>query len=108
MVLSSVITITSNGESLMCGGFSLSETICLVNFVFIIDYFSSLSLSNRRGNVGAAYMGSTYSGASSPQQAMIEDSAEEFLMASRAEESFRLPSPRFCGKGAPPTPVMTT
>jgi hypothetical protein len=45
MVLSSVITVTADGERLTCGGFPLSETIFLGNFEFITDYFSGLSLS---------------------------------------------------------------
>jgi hypothetical protein len=43
------ITVTANGECLMCGGFSLSETIHLGSFEFIADYFGGLSLSPRRG-----------------------------------------------------------
>jgi hypothetical protein len=39
MVPSSVITITIDGERLMCGGFFLSETVHLGNFEFITDYF---------------------------------------------------------------------
>jgi hypothetical protein len=38
MVPSSVI---ADGEHLMCGGFSLSETICLGNFEFIANYFTA-------------------------------------------------------------------
>jgi hypothetical protein len=38
MVPSSVI---ADGEHLMCGGFSLSETICLGNFKFIANYFTA-------------------------------------------------------------------
>jgi hypothetical protein len=38
MVPSSVI---ADGEHLMCGGFSLSETICLGNFEFIANYFTT-------------------------------------------------------------------
>jgi hypothetical protein len=56
MVPSSVITVTADGECLMCGGFSLSETVCLRNFDFIIDYFSGLSLSPRRGDSGTTFI----------------------------------------------------
>jgi hypothetical protein len=62
MVPSSVISIT--GERLTCDGFSLGETVRLGNFEFIVDYFSGLSLSPRRGNTGTAFMGTTHSGAS--------------------------------------------
>jgi hypothetical protein len=39
---------------------------------------------------------------------MIEDSAEEFLMALSGEGGFGLPSPRRHNVGAPPAPVTTT
>jgi hypothetical protein len=45
MVPSSVIIAATDSECLMCGGFSLSETIHLGNFKFITDYFSGVSLS---------------------------------------------------------------
>jgi hypothetical protein len=35
MVPSPVIAVTADGERLMCGGFSLDETVCLGNFEFI-------------------------------------------------------------------------
>jgi hypothetical protein len=108
MVPSSVITVSADSECLTCGGLSLGETVHLVNFEFITDYFGSLSLSPRRGNAVAAFMGSTQSGAPTPRRAMIEDSAEEFLMASSGEGSFSLPSPRRCGIGASLAPVITT
>jgi hypothetical protein len=85
MVPSSAITITVDCECLTCGGFSLGETICLGNFEFITKYFDDPSLSPRRGYAGVAFMGST------PRWAMMEDSAEEFLMASSREGSFAPP-----------------
>jgi hypothetical protein len=94
MVPSSAITITADCECLTCGGFSLGETICLGNFEFITKYFGDLSLSPRRGYAGVAFMGSTRSGASTPRWAMMEDSAEEFLMASSREGSFAPPLPK--------------
>jgi hypothetical protein len=39
---------------------------------------------------------------------MIEDSTEEFLMTSSVEGSFGLPSPRRCGTGALPAPIVAT
>jgi hypothetical protein len=62
MVPSSVITVAADGECLTCGGFFLGETIRLGSFEFIADYFDSLSLSLRRGDSGATFMGSTHSG----------------------------------------------
>jgi hypothetical protein len=108
MVPSSVITIATDGECLTCDGFSLGKTIHLGNFEFITDYFSGLSLSPRRGAAGAAFIGSTHSGASTPRRATIEDSAEEFLMASSGEGSFNPLCPRRCSIGALPAPVATT
>jgi hypothetical protein len=109
MVPSSVITVAANGERLMCGGFSLGETVRLGNFEFIADYFGGLSLSPRTDDVGtAAFMVSTHSGAPTLRRAMIEDSTEEFLMASSGAGSFGLPSPRMRGTGALLTPVTTT
>jgi hypothetical protein len=45
MVHSSMLAITTNGERLMCGGFSLSETVRFGNLEFIADHFDNLSLS---------------------------------------------------------------
>jgi hypothetical protein len=97
MVSSSSIAIPADGEHLAYGGFSVSKPIHLGNLVFITDYFGGLSLSSRMGDEGTAFMGSTHSGASTLRQAMIEDSTEEFLMASSGEGSFILPSPGRCG-----------
>jgi hypothetical protein len=89
MVPSSMITITTDGECLTCGGFSLNETVHLGSFEFNAYYFSGPSLSPRRGD---AFMGSTHSGTPSPWWAMIKDFTKEFLMASS-------------GEGAPPSPL---
>jgi hypothetical protein len=94
MVPSSSIAVTADDEHLTCGGFSLSKTVHLGNFEFIANYFDSLSLSPRRGDADGAFMGSTCSVASTLRRAMIEDSAEEFLMASSGEGSFATPFPR--------------
>jgi hypothetical protein len=108
MVPSSAVVITVDGEHLTCGGFSLGEIVRLGNFKFIVNYFRVLSLSPKRGDTGVAFMGSTYSGASTPRRAMTGDSAEEFLMVPRGEGSFGLPSPRWHGIGALLAPVTTT
>jgi hypothetical protein len=108
MVPSSAITIIPDGKRLTSGGFSLGETVHLGNIEHISDYFGSLSLSPGRCSAGIAFMGSTHSGSSTPWLAMIEDSAEEFLMASRGEGSFGIPSPKRRGTGASITPVTTT
>jgi hypothetical protein len=108
IVPSSVSTIASDSECLMCSGFSLGESILLGSFKFIVNYFGGLSLSPRWGDSGAAFMGSTRSWTPPPRWAMIEDSIEEFLMAWSGEGAFGLPSPWWCSIGAPPAPVTTT
>jgi hypothetical protein len=108
MILSSSIAIIADGERLVYGGFSLSETVHLGNYAFIADYFGGLSLSPRRGDKAAAFVGSTHSGASTPRRATIEDSTKEFLTMSSGEGSFSLHSPRRRGTGASLAPVTTT
>jgi hypothetical protein len=93
MVPSSMITIATDGEHLTYDGFSLSETIQLGNFKFIADYFGCLSLSTRRGDSAAVFMGSTCSGTPSPWWAIIEVFAGEFLMASSREGDSASPLP---------------
>jgi hypothetical protein len=44
MVSSFSIAITTDGEHIACGGFSLGEPFCLGNLEFITDYFGDLSL----------------------------------------------------------------
>jgi hypothetical protein len=66
MVHSSVLAVSTDSERLMCGGFSLSETVHVRSFEFIADYFSDLSFSPRRNDSGTACMGSTHSGPLSP------------------------------------------
>jgi hypothetical protein len=50
MVPSSALTISADSEHLLCGGFSLCETIHFGRLEFITDCFGGLSLS-RRGAV---------------------------------------------------------
>jgi hypothetical protein len=85
MVPSSALTTFTDGERLMCDGFSLDETVYFGSFEFIVDCFGGLSLSPRRNNSGATIMGSTHSRSPSPRWAMIEDSTEEFHMVSSGE-----------------------
>jgi hypothetical protein len=106
-VPSSSITVVSDGEYVTCGGFSPSEPISLHNIDFITDYFGGLSLSPRRGNDSAVFMGSTHGGASTPQRATIKDSHEEFLTVSSGEASFGYLSPRPRSTGAPLAPTTT-
>jgi hypothetical protein len=108
MVPSSALAITTDGDRLTSGGFSLGETIHLGSFEFITDYFSGLSLSPSRGDSGPAFMGSTRSGTPSPRWAMIEDSAEEFITTSSGEGGSNLPFPGRHVTGALTTPIATT
>jgi hypothetical protein len=105
---SSALTVSTNGECFTCSGFSLGETGCLGSLKFIIDCFGSLSLSPRRSDSEAPFMGSTHSGSPSPLWAMTEDSTDEFHMASSGEAASGLPTPRRCDTGAPPAPITAT
>jgi hypothetical protein len=96
-----------DGERLMCGGFSLSETIHFGSLEFIADCFSGLSLSPKGSNSGAIFVGTTRSGSPS-LWSMIENSADEFYMASSGEGSFGLPVSRRHSTGALPAPIATT
>jgi hypothetical protein len=58
----------------------------LGNFEFITE----------RNDKGAIFMGSTHSGASTPQWATIEDSAKEYLTTSSGEGGVDHLSPRRC------------
>jgi hypothetical protein len=75
MVHSSTLDITNDEEHVMCGGFSLSETIHFGSLEFVIGGFGVLILSPRGGggDLGAIFMGTTHSWSPS-LQAMIEDS----------------------------------
>jgi hypothetical protein len=108
MVPSSSIIIAADGKCLTSGGFSLGEPVHLGNFEFIADCFGCLSLSPRRSNEDAIFMGSTCSVASTPQQATIEDFAEEYLTASSGEGGVDHLSPRWRSMGASLAPTSTT
>jgi hypothetical protein len=95
-------------KRLTCGGFSLGEPVRLGNFEFITDYFSGLSLSPRGSDEGVVFVGSTHSGTSTPQWAMIVDSAEEYLTVSSGERVIDHLSPRQHSTGALLAPTSTT
>jgi hypothetical protein len=81
MIPSSVLEVSTDGERMMCNVFPRSETACLGSFEFIADYFGGLILSTRTSDSGTTFMGSTRSRTPSLWWAMIEDSTEEFHMA---------------------------
>jgi hypothetical protein len=85
MVHSSALAISADGECLTCSGFSLSKTVRFGSLEFIADCFGGLSLSPRRNDSGAAFMGSTHTRPPSLLRAMIEDSTKEFYMTSSGE-----------------------
>jgi hypothetical protein len=73
MVHSSTLAITTDGEHLMCGCFSVSKTVHFGSLEFITNYFGNLSLSPLGGDSSAIFVGMTRNG-SSLLQAKIEDS----------------------------------
>jgi hypothetical protein len=97
MVHSSTLTVTTNEESLTCGGFSLSETIRFGSLEFIVNCFGSLSFSRGGGSV-ALFVGMTRSESLSPQ-AMIEDFLNEFYMPSTGGGALASPYPRGSAQG---------
>jgi hypothetical protein len=60
MVHSSTLAITTDSERLTCGGFSLGETIHFRSLEFIANCFGGLSLSPKRSNSSAIFVGTTH------------------------------------------------
>jgi hypothetical protein len=81
MVHSSTLSVSTDGERLTCGGFSLDETVHFGSLESIADCSDGLRLSPRGDDLGVTFMGSTRSGSPS-LRATIKDSTEEFYMAS--------------------------
>jgi hypothetical protein len=107
MVHSSTLAIATDGEHLMCDGFSLDETIRFGSLEFIIDCFDSVSLSPKGSDSSAIFVGRIHSRSPS-LRAMIEESTNMFYMASSGEGSSNLPISWRHGTGAPPTPITAT
>jgi hypothetical protein len=61
MVHLAMLAITADGEFLTCGDFSLDEIVHFGSLEFIIDCFSSLSLSPNWKDTGAIFVGTTRS-----------------------------------------------
>jgi hypothetical protein len=89
-----MLVVSTDGEHLTCGGFSLSKNVCLGSFEFITNYFGGLGLSPRRSDSRTAFMDSTYSRPPSSWWAMIEDSTEEYHTTLSGGGGSGLPSPR--------------
>jgi hypothetical protein len=102
-----VLAISTDSERLMCGGLSLGETIRFGSLEFITNCVSGLSLSPRRNDLDATFMGSSRSGPPSPLWAMIGDSTKELHTTLSRERGSGLPSPRRHGVEALPAPATT-
>jgi hypothetical protein len=91
MVPSSALTVTTSGERLLCGGFSIGETIRFRSLEFIADRFDRLSLSHMGNGLDAVVMDSAHGGPPSPQQTMMGDSIKGSPVASDEEGRINLP-----------------
>jgi hypothetical protein len=101
MVHSSTLAITTDGEHLTGGGFSLGETICFRSLEFIADYFGLLSLSPKGSNSDAIFTGITHSRSPS-LWTILEKSIDEFYMTSSGDGSSGLPLPQRHSMGTLP------
>jgi hypothetical protein len=86
--------VATNGEHLLCDGFSLGETICFGSLEFITNCFGCLSLSPLGDGLDAIVMGPAGGGLSLLPWTMVGDSAEWFPTAPSGEGRTDLPSPR--------------
>jgi hypothetical protein len=90
MVHSSTLTVTTNGEHLTSGGFSLIESVHFGSLEFIADYFGSLSVSPKGSDSGVIFIGMTHNGSPS-LHTIMKGSTDEFYTASSREGSSDLP-----------------
>jgi hypothetical protein len=65
MVHSSILAITTDGEHLTCGGFSLHEIVRFRSLEFIVNCFSGLSLSPKGSDSGTVFVRVTHGGSPS-------------------------------------------
>jgi hypothetical protein len=107
MIHSSMLVVTTDGERLTCGGFSLDETIRFGSLEFIINCFGSLSFSPKENNSSTIFV-ETVRNESPSLCTIIEDSIDEFYMTSSGEGNSGFPISRRCSMGTPPTPITTT
>jgi hypothetical protein len=107
MIHSSMLVVTTDGERLTCGGFSLDETIHFGSLEFIINCFGSLSFSPKENNSSTIFV-ETVRNESPSLCTIIEDSIDEFYMTSSGEGNSGFPISRRCSMGTPPTPITTT
>jgi hypothetical protein len=107
MVHSSMIVITTDSEHLTCGGFSLGKTFRFGSLEFIADCFDSLSISLKGNNSCAVFVGMARSGLLS-LRAILEDSPDEFYMASSGEGTLGFPVSQSHSMVTPHVPITTT
>jgi hypothetical protein len=107
MVHSSMLAITTDGEHLTCGGFSIGETVCFGNLEFITNCFGSRSLPLKGNDSGTVFVGTACSGSPS-WHAILEDSTDEFYTASSREGSSSFPISWRRSMVTPPVPITTT
>jgi hypothetical protein len=106
MVHSSTLAITTDGKHLACGSFPLGETVRFRSLEINIDCFGGLSLSPKGSDSGDVFMGMTRSWLPS-LWTILEDSTNEFYMASSGEGSSGLPVSRRHSTGTSPAPIAT-
>jgi hypothetical protein len=87
----SMLVVTTDGELLTCGGFSLGETIRFGSPEFFIDYFMGMA---RNGSPSL--------------HTILEDTADEFYMTCSGEGSSDFPISLRHRMGTPPSPLATT
>jgi hypothetical protein len=106
MVHSSMLTINASGELLTRGDFFLGESVPFGSLEFIADYFGHLSFSPKGSDSGTVFIRMTRGGSPS-LRTILEDSTDEFYMASSGEGSSGLPLPWRHSMGTPPSPITT-
>jgi hypothetical protein len=94
MVHSSTLAITTDGEHLMDGGFSLSEVVHVGSLEFSTGHFDNLNLSPKGSDSGAVFVGMAQSGSPS-LHAILEESVSEY--DSTTSEGGKLWLPRLSG-----------
>jgi hypothetical protein len=107
MVYPSMLVVTTDGEHLTCGGFSLGEIVCFGSLEFIADCFDSLSLSPNGNDSSIVFMEMSHTG-SPPLCTILEDSIDEFYTTSSGEGSSGFPISRRRNMVTPHVPITTT
>jgi hypothetical protein len=104
---SSTLVVTTDGEHLTSGGFSLSKIVHFGSLEFITDCFGSLSLSPK-GNDSGVIFGEMARSGSPSLCTILDDSTDELYTTSSGEGGSGLPASRKHSMGTPHAPIMTT